>query len=32
MTIARKLQEKVSDGRPLEKYPAFNPMLALQRV
>ncbi len=32
MEIARKLQDKVSDGRPLEKYPALNPMLALRSI
>ncbi len=32
MKIARKLQEQVSDGRPLEKYPALNPMLALRSI
>ncbi|MDZ8108487.1 MAG: AAA-like domain-containing protein [Nostoc sp. DedQUE12a] len=32
MEIARKLQQKVKDGRPLEKYPALNPMLALQNI
>ncbi|MBH8574592.1 AAA-like domain-containing protein [Nostocaceae cyanobacterium CENA369] len=32
MEIARKLQKEVSDGRPLEKYSALNPMLALQSI
>ncbi|MDZ8184542.1 MAG: WD40 repeat domain-containing protein [Nostoc sp. ChiSLP02] len=32
MEIARKLQQKVKDGRYLEKYPALNPMLALQNI
>ncbi|MBD2612085.1 AAA-like domain-containing protein [Nostoc punctiforme FACHB-252] len=32
MEIARKLQKEVSDGRSLEKYPALNPMLALQNI
>ncbi|MBD2486769.1 AAA-like domain-containing protein [Aulosira sp. FACHB-615] len=32
MKIARQLQEQVSDGRPLEQYPALNPMLALRSI
>ncbi|MDZ7960642.1 MAG: hypothetical protein RMY34_22630 [Aulosira sp. DedQUE10] len=32
MKIARQLQEQVSDGCPLEKYPALNPMLALRSI
>ncbi|RCJ19564.1 hypothetical protein A6770_05315 [Nostoc minutum NIES-26] len=30
--IGREMQAKVRDGRPLEKYPAFSPLLALQTI
>ncbi|NJK52444.1 MAG: hypothetical protein HC936_05705 [Leptolyngbyaceae cyanobacterium SU_3_3] len=32
LRVGWELQEKVSDGRPLEKYPAFSPIVALQTI